>query len=63
MQFDILRFGVNYPRQTIKKSVGGNLCLLRCIYTFADSRGRLSLQGKIKLPYENHPLQEVFSYV
>ena len=34
----------------------GYLCLLRCIYTFADSRGRLSLQGEFKLPYEKEAL-------
>ena len=38
----------------------GNFCLLRCICTFADSRGHLSLQGEIKLPYENLPLAKPF---
>ena len=43
-----------------QKTVGVNLCLLRCIYTFADSRGRLSLQGEIKLPYEKKPFRPLF---
>ena len=33
----------------------GYLCLLRSNYVFMDRQGRRSLQGKIKLPYENHP--------
>ena len=41
------------PRQTFENLSGLIICFLRCIYTFADSRGRLSLQGEIKLPYEN----------
>ena len=46
-----------------QKTVGVNLCLLRCIYTFADSRGRLSLQGEIKLPYEKAPFGCPFVYM
>ena len=34
----------------------GYLCLLRSNYAFLDRRGRRSLQGKIKHPYENHAL-------
>ena len=33
---------------------------MRSNYAFADSRGRLSLQIKCKLPYENQPLRFVF---
>jgi hypothetical protein len=47
----------NNPRQTLENLSGVIICFLRCIYTFADSRGRLSLQGEIKLPYENLPLR------
>ena len=37
------RFQITTPTE-LQKSVGGYLCFLRRIYTFADSRGRLSLQ-------------------
>ena len=50
----------NKQTPTDLKSVGVNLCLLRCIYTFADSRGRLSLQGEIKLPYEKYAFRGGF---
>jgi hypothetical protein len=48
------------PRQTLENLSGVIICFLRCIYTFADSRGRLSLQGEIKLPYENLPFGGLF---
>ena len=36
------------------------LCILRRNYIFLDRRGRRSLQGEIKLPYENQPLSLFF---
>ena len=38
----------------------GYLCLLQSNYAFLDRRGRRSLQGKIKLPYENHAFGLLF---
>ena len=38
----------------------GYLCLLQSNYAFLDRRGRRSLQGEIKLPYENHALRGRF---
>ena len=50
----------NNPRQTLKNLSGAIICFLRCIYTFVDSRGRLSLHGEIKLPYEKEPKAKGF---
>ena len=46
----------------MKNLSGISICLLRSNYDFTDSRGRLSLQGEIKLPYENLPLLSVFLF-
>ena len=44
-----------------EKSVGViSLFTADQIFVFSDSRGRLSLQGEIKLPYENAPKTEPF---
>ena len=36
--------------------------ILQYNYNLMDRRGRRSLQGEIKLPYENHPFASAFSY-
>ena len=41
----------------------GYLCLLQSNYAFLDRRGRRSLQGEIKLPYENHAFAQSFLYL
>ena len=41
---------------------GLSICLLQSNYAFLDSRGRLSLQGEIKLPYEKQPFSVFFIY-
>jgi len=46
-----LDYGIKRPPADYLSAV--IICLLRCIYTFADRRGRRSLQGEIKLPYED----------
>jgi len=46
-----------------EKSVGViSLFTADQIFVFSDSRGRLSLQGEIKLPYEKHPFASAFSF-
>ena len=56
-----LDYGIKRPPADYLSAV--IICLLRCIYTFADRRGRRSLQGEIKLPYEDRrgcrSLQEI----
>ena len=45
----------------LQKSVGViSLLSAYQIFALTDSRGRLSLQGEIKLPYENLPLAKPF---
>ena len=53
---------INIPRQTIKNLSGLIFVFCNAIIVM-DRRGRWSLQGKIKLPYENHPLRKGFFYV
>ena len=52
------RFQITTP--TDIKICRGYLCLLHSNYAFLDRRGRRSLQGEIKLPYENQPFKAVF---
>ena len=54
-QIPIYRIEQKNPDRSLK-SVGVNLCLLQCNFIVMDRRGRRSLQGEIKLPYENLPL-------
>ena len=45
-------------------SVGVNyLFSMDQIFALTDSRGRLSLQGEPKLPYEKEPLRALFIFV
>ena len=51
------------PRQIFKKSVGViSLFSAYQIFALSDSRGRLSLQNRCKLPYEKRPLPVAFYY-
>ena len=61
MGFIESRFQMTTPTE-LQKSVGGNLCLLRCIYTFADSRGRLSLQEKLNFLMRTSLYAEAFDF-
>ena len=61
VKFQFIEQNKIYPDRL--ESVGVTLCLLRCIYTFADSRGRLSLQGEFKLPYGKEALIVFFCFL
>ena len=53
----------NNPDRPFENLSGLPICFLQSNYGLMDRRGRRSLQGEIKLPYENQPFHSVFLYL